>query len=232
MKRFFRRLLLGYDIDKYYFSQSGEDAILEKIFYKKLRAKNPGFYVDVGAYHPYKDSNTYLFYLNGWRGINIDARPGSMKPFNACRPRDINLENGVGISEGHHIYYLIDNNSTMNSFSKQNLIELGMDHLIKKEISLKVSPLRSILGQYARHFKKIDFLNIDAEGMDYEIILSNDWQKYRPEVIAVEMKCVDLEIMNNNTAKYLINLDYIAIAKTVILKNLATVIFVQNDFEY
>ena len=56
------------------YSQEGEDMILGKIF----SGQKHGFYVDVGAHHPLRFSNTYLFYLKGWRGINIDAMPGSM----------------------------------------------------------------------------------------------------------------------------------------------------------
>src|SRR5688500_1440642 len=70
------------------FSQEGEDLILRHIF----KGKREGFYVDVGAYHPMRFSNTYLFYSMGWRGINIDATPGSMSAFRAVRPRDTNLQ--------------------------------------------------------------------------------------------------------------------------------------------
>src|SRR5262249_32770188 len=82
--------LLGEFATKSY-SQEGEDMILNRIFGEK----KSGFYVDVGAYHPKRFSNTYFFYKKGWRGINIDAMPGSMKPFNAKRNRDINVETPV-----------------------------------------------------------------------------------------------------------------------------------------
>ncbi len=67
----------------YSFSQEGEDMLLRSIFVDK----STGFYVDVGAYHPQRFSNTNHFYLAGWRGINIDAMPGSMEPFHQFRPR-------------------------------------------------------------------------------------------------------------------------------------------------
>jgi hypothetical protein len=74
------------------FSQEGEDRLLDRYFGNRPT----GFYIDVGAHHPHRFSNTYLFYMRGWRGINIDAMPDSMKPFRSMRPRDINLEIGVG----------------------------------------------------------------------------------------------------------------------------------------
>ena len=75
------------------YSIEGEDRIVRTLLWRK---HDKGFYVDVGAHHPFRFSNTYLFYTQGWSGINIDATPGSMKAFNKYRPRDINLEVGVG----------------------------------------------------------------------------------------------------------------------------------------
>src|SRR5690554_6253894 len=76
------------DFSRKSYSQEGEDILLEKLF----EGKNDGFYVDVGAHHPRRFSNTYLLYRRGWRGINIDAMPGSMAEFRRLRGRDINLE--------------------------------------------------------------------------------------------------------------------------------------------
>ncbi|ETD27688.1 hypothetical protein [Helicobacter canis] len=76
------------------YSIEGEDRIVRALLWQK---HDKGFYVDVGAHHPFRFSNTYLFYTQGWSGINIDATPGSMKAFNKYRPRDINLEVGVGM---------------------------------------------------------------------------------------------------------------------------------------
>ena len=78
------------------YSQEGEDLLLRRIFeHQKI-----GFYVDVGAHHPFRFSNTYLLYKRGWRGINIDAMPGSMRLFRKFRPRDTNIECGVGLGGG------------------------------------------------------------------------------------------------------------------------------------
>ncbi len=67
--------------------------------------KTTGFYVDVGAHHPLRFSNTYKFYKRGWHGINIDAMPGSMDLFNRLRHRDINLERAVSDSKQILTYY-------------------------------------------------------------------------------------------------------------------------------
>jgi hypothetical protein len=70
----------GYAIKSY--SQEGEDMILQRIF----ENQPCGFYVDVGAHHPKRFSNTYFFYKKGWRGINIEAMVGSRQLFNKMRP--------------------------------------------------------------------------------------------------------------------------------------------------
>jgi hypothetical protein len=91
IKDFLKRIIYAYRWDSWQrssWSQEGEDLILARIF----GDKPDGFYVDVGAHHPKRFSNTYYFYRRGWRGINIDAMPGSMLAFNRLRPSDINIE--------------------------------------------------------------------------------------------------------------------------------------------
>jgi hypothetical protein len=77
---------------KHSWSQEGEDLILQRIF----EGQTTGFYIDVGAHHPRRFSNTFSFYRLGWQGLNIDAMPGSMVAFEKDRPPDINLEIGIG----------------------------------------------------------------------------------------------------------------------------------------
>ncbi len=93
--------ILGFDRALPSFSHCGEDRILAYLF-KKFPA---GFFVDVGAFHPRTSSNTFLLYQRGWRGINIDAQPGSMEPFRRERPDDINLELAVAEKEESLTYY-------------------------------------------------------------------------------------------------------------------------------
>ena len=76
---FYRPLLNFYDkfINRHYqksYAQEGEDLILYRMIYGKI---DKGFYVDVGAHHPKRFSNTYFFYRKGWRGINVEPMPGS-----------------------------------------------------------------------------------------------------------------------------------------------------------
>jgi FkbM family methyltransferase len=173
------------------YSQEGEDMILRRIF----ESKQDGFYVDVGAHHPKRFSNTYIFYKRGWRGINLDAMPGSMGPFNTCRPKDINIECGIGEKEGSLEYFMF-NEPALNGFSKK-LSEVRNEqtsnyHVIATK-NVDVRPLAKVLDQYLPKGQKIDFLNVDVEGLDFEVLRSNDWEKYRPRIVLVEVSGSSLE---------------------------------------
>ena len=164
------------------YSQEGEDLVLARFFGNK---KN-GFYVDVGANHPKRYSNTYYFYKRGWSGINIDPLPGSKKLFDKCRKRDINLNIGLSDKSRKMKYYMFEE-SQLNTFSdkiKNERKKLGKK--IVNEVNVKLEKLSFILDNYAKG-KEIDFLSIDTEGFDYNVLLSNNWDKYRPKVIIAEL---------------------------------------------
>lgn len=196
------------------FSQCGEDRILNYIFAEKKE----GFYVDIGAFHPINCSNTYLFYEKGWRGINIDARPGSMKEFNRLRPRDINLE--LAIADGDELltYYQMPeagNLNLMNSFSKDFIQQIGMEESIVKQIEIKPSKLSSILEQYLPKSTVIDFLSIDVEGLEIEVLKSNNWEVYRPRVLLVESLAKNISHLSGlDIVEFMTNNEYEGFAKT------------------
>ena len=165
------------------FSQEGEDMVLAGLFYLK---NTRGFYVDVGAHHPQKLSNTYRFYLDGWNGINIDPLPEGIKVFNDIRPRDINLEYAISDDERELTYYEF-NQPAINTFSgelaKKRDGYTSWKLLGKRKI--KTHRLMDILDEYLPEGKRIDFMNIDVEGWDLQVLKSNDWIKYRPDVIII-----------------------------------------------
>lgn len=185
----------GYGLRSY--SQEGEDIILRRLFDKQ----EIGFYVDVGAHHPKRFSNTYFFYKKGWRGINIDAMPGSMKLFNMFRPRDINLEVGVDNKEGI-LEYFIFNEPALNTFNESlaKSRDGKQGYRVVDTVKIEVMPLKKILDMYLPKEKKIDFMNVDVEGMDFEVLKSNDWRKYRPKVLLVEIiSANEIEELRNST---------------------------------
>lgn len=153
--------------------------------------KMRGFYVDVGAFHPTLFSNTYFFYLNGWQGINVEARPGSKTLFDKVRPRDINLELGISRDCGEMTYYFIAADSPMNSFSPDFLRQIEMLEAVKSKILVPTLPLAEVLERHLPKGQLIDFLTVDVEGHDYEVLESNDWKRFRPRLIVVEDEGLD-----------------------------------------
>jgi FkbM family methyltransferase len=165
------------------YSQEGEDRILARM----LEGRPQGFYVDIGAHHPKRFSNTYLFYEMGWRGINIEPTPHAMDAFGQVRPRDINLPIGIAGQSGELTFYEYDE-PAFNSFdprTKTEFAKRGHPKLIN-EHRIRVESLRDVLSKHLPAGQKIDFLSIDAEGLDFEILRSNDWQKFRPDYVLLE----------------------------------------------
>ncbi|MCM4161412.1 FkbM family methyltransferase [Antarcticibacterium flavum] len=233
IKKRIKKFLFRLQPYSHLFSQGGEDAILYGIFYKKIKKGTTGFFVDVGAYHPFIHSNTYLFYLKGWRGINIDANPGSMKEFKKKRPRDINLELGISDKNGYSTFYVLHEDSTMNTFSAANLQEHNMLQAVEKKKKIETRTLESVLDEYSEEFTEIDLFSIDVEGFDQVVLESNNWSKYRPKVIVVEMNCSDIhDVMKHEISLFLYKKEYKIVAKNLIRKDLASVFFVSNDFDY
>lgn len=212
----------GHDLS---FSQNGEDLMLKSFLGKKMKEKRKGFYVDVGAHHPTRFSNTYYFYIKGWNGINLDPIPGIMQSFNDVRSRDINLE--IGISEvRQNLYYYRFNDNAYNTFSKEVVETKRLPYLDSKIV--ETYPLVEILDKYLPNEQKIDFLNIDVEGLDYEVLISNNWSKYRPYIILIEVLNTPsiTETMNSKIALYLKKKGYTMIGKT---KN---TIFFQDNINF
>ena len=195
------------------YSHEGEDILLDRF----LEGRPSGFYVDVGAHHPRRFSNTYRLYCRGWRGLNIDANPGSMTLFRRLRPRDINVEAAVSSTRQELTYYVF-NEPALNTFCKSLALErLNDTYSIAKEITVWTSPLSQLLDEYVPTGTRIDLMTVDVEGLDYEVLQSNDWALYSPEFILVEcLDAVMLEQANSDpVAQLLFRHDYLIVAKTM-----------------
>jgi FkbM family methyltransferase len=205
------------------YSQEGEDMILHRIFADKPR----GFYVDVGAHHPKRFSNTYYFFKQGWRGINIDATPGCMKAFHKSRPTDINIEAPVSRTKQRLTFYMF-NEPALNGFAKQLSEQRntnGQTYKIIQTIDLETVTLSAILTEHLPKGQLIDFMSIDVEGLDYDVLLSNDWNRFRPKIILVEILNRTLEdVFDHEITKLLNSQGYVITSKTM-----NTVFFTLDD---
>lgn len=196
------------------YSQEGEDLLINKIF----QGKDRGFYVDIGAHHPYRYSNTYLLYKSGWHGINIDATPGSMNAFKRARPQDINIEACISHKKNSVAYYSFQD-PALNTFSKQHAEAAIQSNQSKQKSTteLRTKTLKDVLHENFPKNTKFDLLNIDVEGTEYEVLKSNDWQKYTPKVVVVEiLNYGSLQSKyNTNITKLLESKKYKIIANTI-----------------
>lgn len=166
-----------------YYSQNGEDIVLGNIFAEK----NNGFYVDVGAHHPYRISNTYLLHKRGWSGVNIDANPETISMFKRARPNDINLNVGVGRTSATLPYHRFSD-PAVNTFSAVEAEKWKNKKWIEYlgATTVPIKPLAIILDEVLPPNTIIDVCSIDVEGFDLQVLESNDWNRFRPRVIVVE----------------------------------------------
>jgi FkbM family methyltransferase len=165
------------------YSQQGEDLTILRL----LGYKSNGFYIDVGAFNPVKYSNTHLFYKNGWRGINIEPNPDARAEFLKQRENDLNLNIAIGNSNEELSYYKF-NDPALNSFSKEHVEKwdrINGFHLTDV-IKIEMHRLEDVLAQYLAVDQKIDFMTVDVENFDLEVLKSNNWNLYRPYLLLVE----------------------------------------------
>jgi FkbM family methyltransferase len=166
------------------FSLDGEDVVSRKFF--DWRGVNSGFYVDLGANHPWRTSNTAYFHLRGWTGINVEPNPDLFKLFCEHRPNDINLNVGVASQDGHLDYYMFDLD-ICNTFSKEAMEkECLKPEMGKPRIkSIPVMHINDILKK--SNGRNIDFMSIDIEGFELDVLSAMDFALYKPTMIWVEL---------------------------------------------
>jgi FkbM family methyltransferase len=163
------------------FAQEGEDMILRRHF----DGRGPGTYVDVGAHHPWRFSNTYWFYRHGWTGLNIDATPGSMDAFRRARPRDRNVEAAVA-GDARTLTFFVFDHPALNTFDPAAAERAkAAGYGVIEERELQTTTLAELLREHLPG-GRIDFLSVDVEGFDAEVLGSNDWDAFAPDVVLAE----------------------------------------------
>lgn len=190
-------------------SQDGEELYLINKFCKK----NNGVYVDVGAYHPTRFSNTFWAYCKGWRGINIEPNPDGFMLLEIMRPEDINVNAGISSKEDTLKYYRFSEpalNTFDPNYAETVIKEFGLE--LKDSIEVPVIPLCNVLR--TNHIKHIDFMDIDVEEHEFEVIKSIRFDEVEIEVILVEQLDADLEsVINSEIAEYLKTKGYLPVSK-------------------
>ncbi|MDR0183638.1 FkbM family methyltransferase [Lysobacter sp. UC] len=161
------------------YAQNFEDVILRRV----LADVHGGFYVDVGAQHPLRDSVTRAFYERGWRGINIEPVSEWHGLLQVDRPEDLNLKLAIGAAPGNMAFYEVRGTGLSTADA-----DIAARHRMEGfEVTLnavEVSTLDAVLEQHAK--PQIHFLKIDVEGGELGVLRGLSLSRYRPWVIVVE----------------------------------------------
>ncbi len=163
------------------YAQRYEDMHLLRVFGEQAG----GFYIDIGAGHPVYDNVSFTFYLRGWSGITAEPNLWLAQLSEAVRPRDSRTQSLVGEKPGEATYYLVEDfhglSTTVEGHARKAQSEFGKS---SRAMTVPVTTLRALCEQHAP--AAIDFLKIDVEGAEREVLLGGDWRRFRPKVVVLE----------------------------------------------
>lgn len=179
------------------YSQNFEDIMLRRA----LKDVRQGFYVDVGAQHPIRDSVTKAFSLAGWRGINIEPVRHWFDMLESDRPYDINLNVAVSDQPGHLDLFEVEGtglSTTETSFADSHR-EAG--HTVVSH-SVPTQSLDEILATHAP--SEVHFLKVDCEGAERAALASCSFDTIRPWIVVVEATLPNSETSVHEDWEYLL----------------------------
>ena len=182
------------------YSMDGEDLFINDYF----RNKNKGFYIDVGCFHPIHRNNTFLLHKKGWNGINIDIHKFSIDLFNYLRPNDLNYNLAVTNKNQIIDMYFQKKHSQLSTIKEAQAKKVFQGSIRKTKINALT--LDSILEKKKIDNLKIDLLDVDVEGADFDVLEGFSIEKYRPKLISVEIHQKNTK--ESMISKYLHNYKY------------------------
>ena len=189
------------------YSNWGIDMLSDFFF----RDKREGVYIDVGCHHPFLNNNTYPLHKRGWVGINIDLDYSSIDLFNFFRKNDHNIQIAASDSRGEADLYFFHNRAAKNTLSKSS------GEQSKKTLKVQTDTLNNIIASTKFKDKRIDFLSIDVEGFEINVLKGFDFKKYKPSLVVLEFIDPNLKeffyqkidnILDSELYKYMVNQEY------------------------
>jgi FkbM family methyltransferase len=161
------------------YAQNSEDILLSRVLPGPV-----GFYLDVGANHPVFHSVTKLFHDRGWQGINIEPSPVVFEQLAEARSRDINLNVGLADHDGLLTFFESPTHHGWSTFRPELAEHYRGQGVTMTERTVPVTTLAKVCEEHVD--RTIDFLKIDAEGFEREILLGADFRRWRPRVLLIE----------------------------------------------
>jgi FkbM family methyltransferase len=164
------------------YAQNAEDVVLARA----LRPdENVGFWIDVGAGDPRELSVTAAFADRGWRGINIEPLPLEHERLCAGRPNDVNLQVALGARSGRGQLYAGPPENRGSSTLKRDLADRYVaEGQVFEPVDIRITTLAEVVDEHARDV--VDFLKIDVEGSELDVLEGADWSAFRPRIIVIE----------------------------------------------
>jgi FkbM family methyltransferase len=162
------------------YSQNLEDYHLSLAF----AGQTTGTYIDIGAGHPIADKVSFWFYERGWQGIVVEPQPELAALYQRLRPRDIAFRGLIGRESGEIDFHVVDRLhglSTTRVDVAQKARDFGANYQTRR---MPVTTLAELCESYG--VSSIDFLKIDVEGAEGDVLLGGNWQRFRPKVVLVE----------------------------------------------
>ena len=214
MLKYLKFLYFIFYRSKIFFPKKSYSLFQEDLFIKKyFKNKTKGFYIDVGCYHPLDGNNTNLLHKKGWNGINLDINFYSIELFNFLRKKDVNIHSGISKKKDELTMYYRKEINMLNTLDEK-IAKIHFRNGFKKK-NVQVNTLNFFISRYFKKLKKIDFLNIDVEGVELNVLKSLNFKQYKPQLICVEihnsknMYDTNYDYLKaNDIYKYLINKKY------------------------
>jgi FkbM family methyltransferase len=196
------------------YSQFGEDQVIDH-FFRHVCPVDDGFYVDAGCHHTENYSNTRMLYDKGWRGVCVDADSRLASMYEMRRPRDTFVPVGLGPETATATFFEFENPAanTFDPAARDAYLAKGWRMVRSQELPIR--PLGQIVAERAPD--RVDFLNVDVEGLDAVVLRSFDFERYRPMLVCVETNCRDLaRLASTEIATFLTERGYYAYSHCVI----------------
>ena len=163
------------------YAQRFEDLYLMRCF----GGRGTGFYIDIGSGHPVYDNASFAFYIEGWRGVTVEPNPSLARLSRAVRPRDQHIEALLGATVGEATFYLVNDfhglSTMIETHARAAQTQFGKS---SQAIATPVTTLKELCRRHAPPV--FEFLKVDVEGAEQEVLLNGDWQSYRPKVVVAE----------------------------------------------
>jgi FkbM family methyltransferase len=189
------------------YAQFGEDLVMASLCHS-INLPAPT-YLDIGACDPILRNNTYLFYERGCRGVLVEPNVDLTGRLRQFRPRDTVLVAGIGIDDRAEADYYVMSHAELNTFDKDQVAHIERTSQFRLVRVVKM-PLLGINRVIAEHFGGAapDIVSIDIEGLDYAVLQTLDFARFRPKMICVETIIYATLRHNTDTPKLLAEKGY------------------------